>query len=69
MPNKKCALIYHVCLTTFLYGNDYAEYIRKKPTYRRFLKVNAMKIRKALADENKLYTEKEWRLYTQQFRW
>ena len=56
VPNKQCALNYHVRLTyLFLNGSDHAECTQEKADLQKS-KVNATKITKVCADRNKLRT-------------
>ena len=49
-------LNYHMCLTTFLYGSDHAEYQEKANLQNK--KVNAMKTIKVYADGNENCSQK-----------
>ena len=62
MPNKWCALNYHMHLITC--GSCHAEEYTRNSWFTEN-EVNAMKITKVRADENKLRTGKEWGLYAQ----
>ena len=56
-----CAkLNYHVCLAMFLSTVAIMQNTQEKANLLK-TKVNAMKITKVRADENKLRTEKQWR--------